>query len=139
MSARRILALAGGVGAARFLSGLVRATDPERVTLVVNTGDDREFYGVHVSPDVDIVTYTLAGVVDPARGFDCRRKAAFGNRRKTLKNALAASGLRIDPKLALCALEMADIDPSRRAETLSVEEFIALQISLSKSLPAADD
>ena len=65
-------------------------------------------------------------------------KAAFGNRRKTLKNALAASGLRIDSKTAKRALESADIDPSRRAETLSVTEFIALQISLSKmvSVPA---
>jgi len=66
-------------------------------------------------------------------------KAAFGNRRKTLKNSLAASGLRVDPKIALRALEMADIDPSRRAETLSVPEFIALQISLSKILPAQPD
>lgn len=66
---RRIVALAGGVGAARFLSGLMRVVPPERVTLIVNTGDDREFYGVHVSPDVDIVTYTLAGMVDRAKGY----------------------------------------------------------------------
>ena len=66
-------------------------------------------------------------------------KAAFGNRRKTLKNALSASGLRIDPKTAKHALEAADIDPSRRAETLSVREFIALQISLSKMLPIHTD
>ena len=66
-------------------------------------------------------------------------KAAFGNRRKTLKNALAASGLRIDPKAAKHALEAANIDPSRRAETLSVAEFIALQISLSKLLPLQTD
>jgi LPPG:FO 2-phospho-L-lactate transferase len=65
----RIVALAGGVGAARFLSGLVRAAPPERLTVIVNTGDDREFYGVHVSPDVDIVTYTLAGCVDRTRGY----------------------------------------------------------------------
>ena len=66
-------------------------------------------------------------------------KAAFGNRRKTLKNALAASGLRIDPKTAMQALESADIDPTRRAETLSVTEFIALQINLSKMLPIQTD
>ncbi len=64
-----IVALAGGVGAARFLRGLLRAVAPERVTAVVNTGDDRFFYGAHVSPDLDIVTYTLAGRVDPVRGF----------------------------------------------------------------------
>ncbi|HVN40522.1 MAG TPA: 2-phospho-L-lactate transferase [Myxococcota bacterium] len=67
--ARRVVALAGGVGAARFLSGLVRAVSPESVTAIVNTGDDCRFYGVHVSPDVDIVTYTLAGRVDRARGY----------------------------------------------------------------------
>jgi len=66
---RRIVALAGGVGAARFLRGLVRVVAPERVTVVVNTGDDRVFYGVHVSPDVDIVIYTLAGRVDPEKGY----------------------------------------------------------------------
>lgn len=64
-----IVALAGGVGAARFLRGLVRAVAPEDVTAIVNTGDDRRFYGVHVSPDLDIVTYTLAGRIDPKRGF----------------------------------------------------------------------
>jgi 16S rRNA (adenine1518-N6/adenine1519-N6)-dimethyltransferase len=66
-------------------------------------------------------------------------KAAFGNRRKTLKNALAASGLRINSKTAMHAVEMAGIDPSRRAETLSVSEFIALQISLSKILSVQTD
>jgi LPPG:FO 2-phospho-L-lactate transferase len=64
-----IVALCGGVGAARFLSGLVRVVNPEDVVAVVNTGDDREFYGVHVSPDLDIVTYTLAGLVDRAQGY----------------------------------------------------------------------
>ena len=64
-----VVALAGGVGAARFLRGLVRAVPPEDVTAIVNTGDDRRFYGVHVSPDLDIVTYTLAGRVDSQKGF----------------------------------------------------------------------
>ncbi len=66
---REIVALAGGVGAARFLRGLVKVRDPESITIIGNTGDDRRFYGVHVSPDLDIVTYTLAGRVDPERGF----------------------------------------------------------------------
>ena len=52
----KVVALAGGVGAARLLRGLLRAVPPESVTALVNTGDDREFYGVHVSPDIDIVT-----------------------------------------------------------------------------------
>lgn len=72
MSARlplRVVALAGGVGAARFLSGVVRVVEPAGVTAIVNTGDDRDFYGVHVSPDLDIVTYTLAGRVDREKGY----------------------------------------------------------------------
>ena len=64
-----IVALCGGVGAARFLRGLVRVIEPGDVTAIVNTGDDRVFYGVHVSPDLDIVIYTLAGRVDTRRGY----------------------------------------------------------------------
>jgi LPPG:FO 2-phospho-L-lactate transferase len=64
-----VVALAGGVGAARFLRGLLAVVPPGDTTAIVNTGDDRCFYGVHVAPDLDIVTYTLAGVVDPERGY----------------------------------------------------------------------
>ena len=64
-----VVALAGGVGASRLLRGLVHATDPSNLTAIVNTGDDREFYGAYVCPDLDIVTYTLAEVVDLAKGF----------------------------------------------------------------------
>jgi 16S rRNA (adenine1518-N6/adenine1519-N6)-dimethyltransferase len=59
-------------------------------------------------------------------------KAAFGTRRKILKNALSTGGLQIDPRLAREALIAAEINPGRRAETLSVSEFIALQISLAE-------
>ena len=58
-----IAALAGGVGAARFLRGLVRAVPAEDVVVIGNTGDDEVFHGLHVSPDLDTVTYTLAGAV----------------------------------------------------------------------------
>ncbi len=64
-----VVVLAGGVGAARFLRGVVRTVSPADLTIIVNTGDDRRFYGAHVSPDIDIVTYTLAGRVDSQRGF----------------------------------------------------------------------
>jgi LPPG:FO 2-phospho-L-lactate transferase len=57
------------VGAAKFIRGLVRRIDPKRLTAVVNTGDDETFYGLHVSPDIDTVTYTLGGVVNPAQGW----------------------------------------------------------------------
>jgi LPPG:FO 2-phospho-L-lactate transferase len=57
------------VGAAKFLRGLVRRVDPRKVTVVVNTGDDEHFYGLHVSPDVDTVIYTLAGVINREHGW----------------------------------------------------------------------
>jgi LPPG:FO 2-phospho-L-lactate transferase len=64
-----IVTLCGGVGAARFLRGLVTRVDPTDVVAIVNTGDDRLFYGVHVSPDLDIVIYTLSDRVDRVRGY----------------------------------------------------------------------
>ncbi len=64
-----ITALAGGVGAARFLSGLVKLVDPKDLSVVVNTGDDIELYGLHISPDLDILAYTLAGIVDEEKGW----------------------------------------------------------------------
>jgi LPPG:FO 2-phospho-L-lactate transferase len=64
-----LVALAGGVGAARFLAGLVRAVPPEEVVAIVNTGDDDEFHGLYVSPDLDSVTYTLAGAANPVQGW----------------------------------------------------------------------
>jgi LPPG:FO 2-phospho-L-lactate transferase len=64
-----VTALAGGVGAARFLRGLARVIDPARLCVIVNTGDDEEFFGLHVSPDLDTVTYTLAGAVDQSKGW----------------------------------------------------------------------
>jgi len=64
-----IAALAGGVGAARFLTGLSRIVREEDLSVIVNTGDDIELFGLHISPDVDIVAYTLAGIVDEAKGW----------------------------------------------------------------------
>lgn len=64
-----ITVLAGGVGAARFVRGLVSAVDPTTITVVVNTADDSTINGLHVSPDLDTVTYTLAGAIDPERGW----------------------------------------------------------------------
>lgn len=64
-----IAALAGGVGAARFLTGLTRLVEEEDLSVIVNTGDDIELFGLHISPDIDIVSYTLAGIVDEAKGW----------------------------------------------------------------------
>ena len=64
-----LVALAGGVGAARFLRGLVDVVDPASVTAIVNTGDDDEFHGLRVCPDLDSVTYTLADAHNHALGW----------------------------------------------------------------------
>ena len=61
--------MCGGVGAARLLAGLVRVVPPAEVTAVVNVGDDIELHGLHISPDLDTVTYTVAGAIDPGRGW----------------------------------------------------------------------
>jgi LPPG:FO 2-phospho-L-lactate transferase len=64
-----ITTLAGGVGAARLLAGLVQVVDPHELVAVVNTGDDLVLHGLEISPDLDTVTYTLAGAIDPDRGW----------------------------------------------------------------------
>ncbi len=81
-----IAALAGGVGASKLLLGLYDVADPTRLTAIVNTGDDITLHGLKISPDLDIVTYTLAGIIDPAKGWGFRgetfhalkRLAVFG-------------------------------------------------------------
>ena len=64
-----ITVLAGGVGAARYLRGQLLVTPPEQVTAVVNVADDVELHGLHVSPDIDTVIYTLSGAIDQNRGW----------------------------------------------------------------------
>ncbi len=75
-----IVALAGGIGAARFLEGLLDVIPQKQITIIGNVGDDIEIHGLHVCPDLDIVAYTLAGLVDRNKGwgfrgdtFECQR------------------------------------------------------------------
>jgi len=68
----KITALAGGVGASKLLLGLYQEMDPSDLTIIVNTGDDIILHGLKISPDLDIVTYTLAGVVDQKKGWGLR-------------------------------------------------------------------
>jgi LPPG:FO 2-phospho-L-lactate transferase len=65
----RVVALAGGVGGARLAQGLCQAMAPESLTVIVNTGDDFEYLGLNISPDLDTVCYTLAGMADPVNGW----------------------------------------------------------------------
>src|SRR5712692_10219889 len=83
---KTIAALAGGVGASKLLLGLYELMNPSALTIIVNTGDDITLHGLKISPDLDIVTYTLAGIVDETKGWGYRgetfqalqRLAAFG-------------------------------------------------------------
>lgn len=68
----RVAALAGGVGASKLLLGLYEVEDSPELTIIVNTGDDIVLHGLKISPDLDIVTYTLAGIVDSAKGWGFR-------------------------------------------------------------------
>jgi LPPG:FO 2-phospho-L-lactate transferase len=76
----KITALAGGIGASKFLVGLASVMPPEDITIIANTGDDIELFGLRICPDIDTVTYTLAGVVNEQTGwglngdtFECLR------------------------------------------------------------------
>ncbi|HKA16762.1 MAG TPA: 2-phospho-L-lactate transferase [Blastocatellia bacterium] len=84
----RITALAGGIGASKFLLGLVSVLPPKDITVIANTGDDIELFGLRICPDIDTVTYTLGGVINPATGwglsgdtFEClqRLKSYYGD------------------------------------------------------------
>ena len=72
MSLGPVVVLAGGVGAARFLRGLVRVVSPDEIVIIGNTGDDMWWHGLYIAPDLDTVTYWLAGVADEVRGWGIR-------------------------------------------------------------------
>jgi LPPG:FO 2-phospho-L-lactate transferase len=69
---QKITALAGGVGASKLLLGLYEVMEPSMLTIIINTGDDIVLHGLKISPDLDIVTYTLAGIVDARKGWGIR-------------------------------------------------------------------
>jgi LPPG:FO 2-phospho-L-lactate transferase len=132
-----IVALAGGVGAARFLSGLVRVIDPRALTIIVNTGDDRDFFGLRVCPDLDIVTYTLAGVVrsDTGWGIEGDTTATLEALRRFRKDAWFGLG---DRDLAT---HIHRTERLRAGETLSaVAAEIARAFGVEPTiLPMSDD
>ncbi len=68
-SSKRIVVLVGGVGGAKLAHGLAQILEPGQLTVIVNTGDDLWRYGLRVCPDLDTVMYTLAGLIDPAKGW----------------------------------------------------------------------
>ena len=69
----KVLALAGGVGGGKLVLGLSRVLPPDRLVIAVNTGDDDTFHGLHVSPDLDTIMYSLAGLSNPDTGWGLGR------------------------------------------------------------------
>lgn len=67
-----ITVFTGGTGGAKFVDGLRQVVPPEQLTIIVNTGDDYEWWGLYVSPDIDSITYVLAGILSPERGWGVR-------------------------------------------------------------------
>jgi LPPG:FO 2-phospho-L-lactate transferase len=84
---RRIVALAGGVGGAKLAHGLAMNLPPEDLTIIVNTGDDFEHYGLYISPDLDTVCYTLAGLANPETGW-----GRLGETWNAIRNATRLGG-----------------------------------------------
>jgi LPPG:FO 2-phospho-L-lactate transferase len=83
----KIVALAGGVGGAKLVDGLARVLPPENLTVIVNTGDDFEHLGLYISPDIDTICYTLAGLANPETGWG-RSNETW----KTMENIIKLGG-----------------------------------------------
>jgi len=132
-----IVVLCGGVGAARFLEGLVRVVEPAQVTAIVNVGDDEVFHGLHVSPDLDTVMYTLAGCVDEARGWGVREDSYRGQEmlRRYGREAWFVLG---DADLATHVLRTEQLRAGIRLSTVTRELSQALGVRATL-LPATDD
>ncbi len=132
-----ITVLAGGVGAARFLQGLLAVHRPSDITIISNVGDDAEFFGLHISPDIDIVLYHLAGLSDEEQGFGIR-----GDTYNVLE-AIAHYGYDIwfrlgDRDLATCITRT---DLLRRGRSLSeaTAEIASALLVPARIIPATDD
>lgn len=133
----RIAALAGGVGAARFLSGLVQVMDPDSLTVIVNTGDDFRWMGLHVSPDIDTVTYTLAGMAHSGRGWGLEGDSfvCLGGLKKLGGDAWFAVG---DRDLATHLYRTVEMRRGERLSSITSRVARALGVR-SRILPMTDD
>jgi LPPG:FO 2-phospho-L-lactate transferase len=134
----RIAVLAGGVGGARFVSGLVEVVPPPAVTVIGNVGDDVELYGLHVSPDLDTILYTLAGWIDPGRGWGVRGDSDRALRRARELGAESAWFWLGDLDLGL---HLARAERLARGEPLSTATAALARAAgvLVTLLPATDD
>jgi LPPG:FO 2-phospho-L-lactate transferase len=133
----RIAVLAGGVGGARFVQALTEVVRPRDVTVIANVGDDLEVHGLHVSPDLDTLLYTLAGLGDEERGWG--RADETWNAHDTIERLGAETWFRLGDRDL--GLHLVRTEALRRGEPLSaVTERIARAVGLELALlPATDD
>jgi LPPG:FO 2-phospho-L-lactate transferase len=133
----RIAVLSGGVGGARFVQGLLDAADPGGITVIANVGDDLEVYGLHVSPDVDTLLYTLGGQSDEARGWG--RQDETWRARETATELGAETWFQLGDRDL--GLQLARREALDRGEPLSaITERFARAFGIpARILPATDD
>ena len=133
----KVAVLSGGVGGARFVRGLVDVVDPEGVTVVGNVGDDLEILGLHVSPDLDSILYTLAGLGDEERGWG--RADETWNALDTVERLGGSSWFRLGDRDL--GLHLVRTEALRAGEPLSaVTAELARRAGLAvRLLPATDD
>jgi LPPG:FO 2-phospho-L-lactate transferase len=133
----RLAVLAGGVGGARFVQALTEVVRPSDVTVIANVGDDLEVHGLHVSPDLDTLLYTLAGLGDRERGWG--RAEETWNALDTIERLGGETWFQLGDRDL--GLHLFRTEALRRGEPLStVTEGIARAVGLELALlPATDD
>jgi len=133
----RIAVLAGGVGGARFVQALTEVVRPSDMTVIANVGDDLEVHGLHVSPDLDTLLYTLAGLGDEERGWG--RADETWNARDTIERLGGETWFQLGDRDL--GLHLVRTEALRRGEPLSAAtERIARAVGLHLALlPATDD
>jgi LPPG:FO 2-phospho-L-lactate transferase len=133
----KLAVLAGGVGGARFLQALNELVQPRDVTVIANVGDDLEVHGLHVSPDLDTILYTLSGLGDEERGWG--RAGESWNARETVELLGGENWFQLGDRDL--GLHLVRTDALRAGEPLSaVTGRIARSVGLEQTLlPATDD
>jgi len=133
----RVALLAGGLGGSRFARALSETLDPRHLTIVGNVGDDLEVSGLHVSPDLDTILYTLAGVLDEDRGWG--RAGETWNARESATELGAETWFQLGDRDL--GLHLARTEALRRGEALSdVTAWLARALGVESTLlPATDD
>ncbi len=132
-----IAVLAGGVGGARFVQALSELVDPAQITVIANVGDDLEVHGLHVSPDLDTLLYTLGGLGDEERGWG--RAGETWNALETIEQLGGPAWFRLgdrDLGLQLVRTEALRAEEPLSAVTGRLARAVGLEVTL---LPATDD